>query len=69
MERSTFYDKKKEAVLVFGLSLWGNSIPKLRGFLRTADEEETEGYIYGSTVKTGPTKVRPFPDKNPMEVR
>ena len=69
MERSTFYDKKKEAVLVFGLSLWGNSIPKLRGFLRTADEEETEGYIYGSTVKTEPTKVRPFPDKNPMEVR
>lgn len=33
MERSTFYDRKKEAVLLFGLSLWGNAIPKLKGFL------------------------------------
>ena len=38
MERSTFYDRKKEAILLFGLSLWGGSIPKLRHFL--VDNEE-----------------------------
>ena len=50
MERSTFYDKKKEAVLVFGLSLWGSSIPKLRGFLGYTDEEAEyceDSYEYG----------------------
>lgn len=33
MERSTFYDRKKEAIMLFGLSLWGSSIPKLKHFL------------------------------------
>lgn len=32
MERSTFYDRKKEAIMLFGLSLWGSSIPKLKHF-------------------------------------
>ena len=26
MERSTYYDRKKEAILLFGLSLWGTAI-------------------------------------------
>ena len=30
LERSTFYDKKKEALLIFGLSLWGSVLPGLR---------------------------------------
>ena len=32
MERSTFYDRKKEAVMLLGVSLWGDAIPyfKLR---------------------------------------
>ncbi|MCD8197926.1 MAG: hypothetical protein LUE24_12305 [Lachnospiraceae bacterium] len=34
MERSTFYDRKKEAVLLFGLSLWGMAIPRLKAFAR-----------------------------------
>ena len=33
MERSTYYDRKKEAILLFGLSLWGTAIPKLKDFL------------------------------------
>ena len=33
MERSTYYDRKKEAVMIFGLSLWGTAIPKLKDFL------------------------------------
>lgn len=40
MERSTYYDRKKEAVLLFGLSLWGNAIPMLKEFLSEAKEEE-----------------------------
>lgn len=32
IERSIFYDRKKEAIMLFGLSFWGSSIPKLRHF-------------------------------------
>lgn len=39
MERSRFYDRKKEAVLVFGLSLWGKSIPQLQDFLQEGKRE------------------------------
>ena len=34
MERSRFYDRKKEAIYIFGLSLWGGAIPKLKTFLK-----------------------------------
>lgn len=44
MERSRFYDRKKEAIMLFGLALWGSEIPKLRTFL--AEEMETEEYEY-----------------------
>ena len=37
MDRSTFYDRKKEAVLVFALALWGTVLPRLQGIL-----DETE---------------------------
>lgn len=38
MERSSFYDRKKEAIMLFGLSLWGSSIPKLKHFLVNHEE-------------------------------
>lgn len=44
IERSTFYDRKKEAILLFGLSLWGTSIPKLKQFLGEVDTENEELY-------------------------
>ena len=44
MERSTCYDRKKEAILLFGLSLWGTAIPKLKDFLESAREEEALCY-------------------------
>lgn len=30
MERSRFYDRKKEAVMIFGIALWGTAIPQYR---------------------------------------
>lgn len=42
MERSRYYDRKKEAVMVFGLSLWGDAIPKLKTFLSDTKEEMEE---------------------------
>lgn len=35
LERSTYYDRKKEAVLLFGLSLWGNVIPMMKQMQKT----------------------------------
>lgn len=39
MERSTFYDRKREAILVFGLAMWGGAIPQLKTFLNDTQEE------------------------------
>lgn len=39
LERSSFYDRKKEAICVFGLALWGNALPKLQQFLHGAQAE------------------------------
>ena len=44
MERSRFYDRKKESIMLFGISLWGNAIPKLKTFL--IEDVETEEYEY-----------------------
>ena len=46
MERSTYYDRKKEAILLFGLSLWGNSIPTLKKFLKETRDDEEAYRIY-----------------------
>lgn len=34
MERSRYYDRKKEAIMVFGVVLWGNEIPRLEKLAR-----------------------------------
>lgn len=34
MDRSRFYDKKKEAIMIFGISLFGTAIPKYRKDIR-----------------------------------
>lgn len=44
MERSRFYDRKKESIMLFGISLWGSAIPKLKTFL--IEDVETEEYEY-----------------------
>lgn len=32
MERSTYYDRKREAVMLFGLAMWGTAIPKMKQY-------------------------------------
>ena len=61
MERSRFYDRKKEAIYVFGLSLWGGAIPQLKTFLQEnpLDEYPDEDYsIAFSESDQSPTFVR-----------
>ena len=39
LERSTYYDKKKEAIELFAICLWGYTIPCMRGLFGVGDEE------------------------------
>lgn len=39
MERSRQYDRKKEAIMVFGLALWGAELPKVKEFLQEEPDE------------------------------
>jgi hypothetical protein len=41
LERSAYYDRKKEAVLAFGLALWGTVLPKIEAIL---DEDTDDEY-------------------------
>lgn len=38
LERSTFYDRKKEAILLLGISLWGYAIPMFKGIFTVPDD-------------------------------
>lgn len=40
MERSTFYDRKKEAVMLLGVAIWGYALPRLRGVVGEREEED-----------------------------
>ena len=42
LERSTFYDRKKEAVLLLGISLWGYAIPAFKGIFTVTEESESQ---------------------------
>ena len=37
MERSTYYDKKKEALNIFSICLWGYTIPAMRGLFEGSE--------------------------------
>lgn len=38
MERSTYYDKKREAIDLFAICLWGYTIPSMRGIFAAIEE-------------------------------
>lgn len=39
MERSTFYDRKKEAIMLLGISLWGYTIPYFKGIFEIEGDD------------------------------
>lgn len=41
LERSTFYDRKKEAILLLGISLWGYAIPTFKGIFTVPEDWES----------------------------
>ena len=45
MERSRYYDKKKEATMVFGLAFWGTAIPKYKRFLQAGGDPDADNQI------------------------
>ena len=49
MERSTYYRRKKEAVTVFGLALWGGSIEKYRKVMNRPDEPQMSVFDNGTS--------------------
>lgn len=42
LERSTFYDRKKEAILLLGISLWGYAIPMFKGYFSVPQDWESD---------------------------
>lgn len=40
LERSAYYDRKKEAILAFGLALWGTVLPKIKLFLSENPQDD-----------------------------
>ena len=64
LERSIFYDRKKEAVMLLGTALWGYAIPVFRGIFEVeGDESEIPDFFYRHR------KVRPLSDESPMKIR
>ena len=41
MERSTFYDRKREAISLLGVSRWGYAIPCLKGIFNMKGDDES----------------------------
>ena len=71
MERSRYYDRKKEAIMVFGIALWGTSIPKMREFLKSSREEwnEMQEFDPGEVLSDySPIKIRRKSDESPTGV-
>lgn len=42
MERSSYYDRKREAIYVFGISLWGDALPKMIKYIEEMAQELKE---------------------------
>lgn len=64
LERSSFYDRKREATMLIGIALWGYAIPELKnnyfGMMSVAEPEET--YSIAGFQAYAPTNTRLNPD-------
>lgn len=71
LERSTFYDRKKEAILIFGLSLWGSILPGLKNSVRESKKGErkadNDAACFGQNPDESPTKCGQKNDEIPTE--
>lgn len=45
LERSRYYDKKKEATMVFGLAFWGSALPKYRKFIEAGGDPDRKDQV------------------------
>ncbi len=53
LERSTYYDKKKEALELFAISLWGYTIPSMRGIFAPQKEDiDVPGFFQNDAAPT-----------------
>jgi hypothetical protein len=57
LERSTFYDRKREATMLLGVSLWGFAIPEIKNVFTGADiktkkQRGTNAFITNSHAPT-----------------
>ena len=41
IERSRFYDRKKEAIMIFGIALWGTAIPRYKAIMTGGESSPT----------------------------
>ncbi len=46
MERSTYYDKKREAIDLFAICLWGYTIPAMKGIIVGQEVEGVPSFFY-----------------------
>ncbi|OPZ85740.1 MAG: hypothetical protein BWY74_03827 [Firmicutes bacterium ADurb.Bin419] len=49
MERSTYYDKKREAIDLFAICLWGYTIPAMKGIIDGQEVEGIPSFFYQSS--------------------
>lgn len=53
LERSTYYDKKREAIELFAICLWGYTIPSMRGVFGTTNQAiEIPSFFYNENAPT-----------------
>ena len=52
LERSTFYDRKKEAVMLLGIALWGYAIPAFRGIFDVEGDESEIPEFFANMEKS-----------------
>ena len=69
IERSVFYERKREAVSLFGIAMWGFTIPKLRGILKDGNNGNKNIPIFFLETSDLAEKSRLFPDKRTDKTR
>jgi len=62
IERSTYYDKKKEAIDLFAICLWGYTIPSMSGMFEGIEGDISSFFRHLESPDIIPTDARQSPD-------